>query len=63
LSALSLYIHRGLPKSWSNATVGVRRAKLYYLRERVGKATKLRERQETGQKATQSEAKATSNAS
>jgi large subunit ribosomal protein L19 len=41
----------------------VRRAKLYYLRERVGKATKLRERQETGQKATQSEAKATSNAS
>lgn len=29
----------------------VRRAKLYYLRERVGKATKLRERQETAAKA------------
>jgi large subunit ribosomal protein L19 len=29
----------------------VRRAKLYYLRERVGKATKLRERQETTAKA------------
>ncbi|MCS7166472.1 MAG: 50S ribosomal protein L19 [Gemmatales bacterium] len=29
----------------------VRRAKLYYLRDRVGKATKLRERQETGAKA------------
>lgn len=28
----------------------VRRAKLYYLRERVGKATKLRERQETSSK-------------
>lgn len=28
----------------------VRRAKLYYLRERVGKATKLRERQETASK-------------
>ncbi|MCS7016778.1 MAG: 50S ribosomal protein L19 [Gemmatales bacterium] len=35
----------------------VRRAKLYYLRERIGKATKLRERQETGGKSAETESK------
>lgn len=41
----------------------VRRAKLYYLRQRVGKATKLRERQETSSKAGEDQTRAASNAS
>lgn len=40
----------------------VRRAKLYYLRQRIGKATKLRERQETASKASgEEEAKTAEN--
>jgi large subunit ribosomal protein L19 len=38
-------------------TGAVRRAKLYYLRERVGKATRLRERQEKGAAETPSKRK------
>ncbi len=38
-------------------TGAVRRAKLYYLRDRVGKATRLRERQAKGEAQTQSKRK------